>query len=433
MLRQIKKIIAESPILEVTSFISFGLVVKLASGFVVSKLSAVFLGAKGLALIGNLRNALLVLQNISTIGLNKGVVKYSSEYKDDAEKFKVFISTLMWLLLLVSVLTFVIIFFFSDQLAIYVFEDKSFNYIFKLTAVLLPIYAINTFLIAILQGFEKFKKVVRINIFIHVLNLVLFSYLIYEFGLNGALIAIVVVPSASLIITLFLANQEIQIWHYFDLNVFSRTQLRHFGQYALMTLISAVSFPMVYLLIRQAIADAIDIDAAGYWEACFRLSAIYLLFIQYLLNLYILPKLVQAKTRSQFRAIIFDYYRQIVPLFAFGLLVIFILRDYIIWLVFSKEFLPVTEIIGWQIIADLFRVVALVLTYQFHAKKMIWHYILTDLFLALCLYFSAIYGLKYFELRGVVIGHAVTYALYFLLILFIFRNAIFGTLQSENQ
>jgi PST family polysaccharide transporter len=432
MLRQIKKLISKSPILQVTSFISFGLIIKIASGFVVSKLSAVFLGTKGLAIIGNLRNALLVLQNISTIGLNKAVVKYSSEYKDNSEDFKVFISTLMWLLLLISLLIFGFVFFFSEQLSLYVFEDKAYSFIFKLMAVLLPIYALNTFLIAVLQGFEKFKKVVRINIYIHLLNVVLFSYSIYKFGLNGALTAIVVVPSASLIITLFLANKEIQFWHYFDINVFSKKQLKYFGQYALMTLISAVSFPLVYLSIRQTIADSIDIDAAGYWEACFRLSTIYLLLIQYLLNLYILPKLVQAKNELEFRAIIFDYYKQILPLFAFGLLIIFILRDYIIWLVFSEEFMPVSNILGWQIIADIFRVMALVLTYQFHAKKMIWHYILTDLFLALSLYLSALYGLEYYDLEGVVLGHALTYFVYFALILFIFRNSLFRIKKSEN-
>jgi PST family polysaccharide transporter len=93
--------------------------------------------------------------------------------------------------------------------------------------------------------------------------------------------------------------------------------------------------------------------------------------------------------------------------------------------VLSEDFLEVTTILGWQMVADFFRVLALVMVIQFHAKKMVWHYILTDLFLALGLYFSAIIGLKYLELSGVVIGHVITYVVYFFIILIIFRKSIF--------
>lgn len=425
MLRHIKKMISQSPILKVTGFNSIGILVKILSSFIVSKLTAIFLGTNGLALIGNLRNALSILQNISTFGLSKAVVKYSSEYKNDNTAYKTFISTLFWLLAGVSLIVLVLVFAFSKNLSIYVFEDQKYQFVFRWMSVLLPLYALNTFLIAILQGFEKFKKVININIIIHLFNVALFSFLIYRFYLEGALMAVVIVPSASLLITLLLANQEFNLLNNFDLKILSKTQLKFFGEYAFMSLISAVTFPLVYLSIRQTISDHIDIDAAGYWEACFRLSTFYLLFIQSLLSLYILPKLVQAKTKEQFRAIILSFYKQVLPIFAFGLLLIFISRDYLILLVFSEEFLPVSSILGWQIAGDFFRVMALVLSYQFHAKKMVWHYVLTDLFLAIGLYISAYFGLKYFKLQGVVMGHAVTYIIYFILILFIFRHLIF--------
>jgi PST family polysaccharide transporter len=64
------------------------------------------------------------------------------------------------------------------------------------------------------------------------------------------------------------------------------------------------------------------------------------------------------------------------------------------------------------------------MVYQFHAKKMMWHYILTDLFLALGLYFSALFLIPKVGLEGVVIGHALTYFLYFILILTVFRKAL---------
>lgn len=87
--------------------------------------------------------------------------------------------------------------------------------------------------------------------------------------------------------------------------------------------------------------------------------------------------------------------------------------------------MPSASLLGWQIIADFFRIMALVMVYQFHAKKMFWHYVITDLLLALGLYFSAVFFVPYYGLEGVVQGHALVYLIYFILILIIFRRVFF--------
>lgn len=425
MLKSIKKLIASSPLLQVTSFNSFSILFRLITSLIISKLTAVLFGTQGMALIGNLKNALSALQSFSTGGLKIAVIKYSSEYKDNLESYKVFISTLLWVFIGLSLIIFFGIFFTSHSLAAYVFDDVTYDYVFKWLAVLLPLFGLNTYMIAILQGLGHFKKVIKINIYVHILNVIIFSLAVFQFGLPGALMTLVIVPSASLGITFILARKQLNLGQYFSLSVFSSQQLKYFGQYALTTLISAVSFPLVYLGIRQNITEVLSIDDAGYWEANFRLSTFYLVFIQSLLTLYILPKFAEAKTNRAFRLIVISFYKQIIPLFGIGLILLFFLRKYLILAVFSEEFLPVTSILGWQMIADFFRVLALVLVYQFHAKKMLWHYILTDLLLAIGLYSSAVVCIKYFELSGVVIGHVITYVIYFLLILFIFRKSIF--------
>lgn len=426
MLKFIKKLIAASPLLQVTSFNSFSVVLRLFTSLVISKLTAILFGTQGMALIGNLKNTLSVLQSFSTGGLNNGVIKYASEHKDNTDNYKVFISTLLWLFIGLSLIVFFSVFFTSNALARYVFDDIKYNFIFRWTALLLPLYGLNSYMLSILQGLEQFKKVIKINIFTYFLNVIIFVIAVFQFGLSGALMAVVIVPSASLGISLFLARKYLRLGLYFDYTIFSTQQLKFFGQYAFMSLISAVTFPLVYLGIRQSLKEQIGIDAAGYWEANFRLSAFYLVFIHSLLNLYILPKFVQAKSKLEFRSIVFEFYKKVLPFFGLGLIVLFVLRKYLVLVVFSEDFLEVTTILGWQMIADFLRVLAIVMVIQFHAKKMIWHYILTDLFLAVALYFTAIIGAKYLDLSGVVIGHVITYLLYFIVILIIFRKSLFA-------
>jgi PST family polysaccharide transporter len=425
MLKSIRKLVANSPLLQVTSFNSFSVLLRLFTSLIVSKLVSVILGTRGLALIGNLKNALSILHSFSTGGLDIAVAKYSSQHKDETNNYIVFISTLFWVLIGLSLIIFFGVFLNNESLSRYVFDDSQYDFVFKWLAVLLPLYGLNAYLIAILQGLEQFKKVIRINIYTNILNVIVFSICVFVFGLSGAFMAVIIVPSAGLGISFLIARKQLSLGRYFNYKIFSLQQLQYFGQYAFMTLISAISFPLVYFWIRQVISNEIGIDAAGYWEANFRLSTFYLVFIQSTLNLYILPKLVQAETSEEFRTIVFEFYKQIIPLFGVGLLILFFLRRYLVLIVFSDEFLEVTSILGWQMIADFLRILALVMVIQFHAKKMVWHYILTDLFLALALYFSAIVGLEYYELTGVVIGHVVTYIAYLILILAIFRKSIF--------
>jgi PST family polysaccharide transporter len=425
MLGFAKKFLSKYPLLQVTSYNSLSIIIKLVSSFIVSKLTAILLGTQGVTLIGNLRNALTVFQNFSTSGLNKAVVRYTGEARHDKEAYNTFISTLFVVFLVVSVIVFTTVFVFSEDLSLFIFNSNDYIFVFQWLSVLLPVYALNAYLLSVLNGLEQYKKVININILSHILNVVLFSIGVYFFGLKGAMAAVILVPSASLLFTFMLAYNYFGFKTHINFNYFSNQYLKHFGEYALMTLVSAISFPLVYLGIRVHLTNTINIDAAGYWEVTFRLSTFYLVFIQSLLNLYVLPKLVNANTNLQFRAVVFSFYKQVLPLFAVGLLLIFLLKKYVILLIASEEFLPATSLVGWQIVADFFRVIALVMVYQFHAKKMLWHYIITDLFLALALYFSAILGVQYVGLNGVVIGHAITYIVYFFIILIIFRKVIF--------
>lgn len=395
------------------------------AGLAVSKLTAVFLGPQGFALIGNMRNGLELLHKFSSGGLDNAVVKYSAETKSNPKAFSSFLSTLVWSGLVTCILTMGFIFFFAEFINAFIFDSRDFVSIIRIMAFVLPLHVMNIYLMSILKGFSEFNKVIKINIASHVLNLALFAILLFILDLKGALMAVVLVPSAMLIFTLYYTRAHFGTLTSFSLSEFSSPMLKNLGQFAFMTLISSASFPLVFLGIRNFLIDTIGEVEAGYWESTLRISNYYLLFVLSLLNLYILPKLAEAQTKSQFRDIVISFYKQILPFFILGLLLVYVLRDGIVRLIFSEEFLPATDLFLWQMVGDFFRVLALVMVYQFHAKKMMWHYILTDLFLALGLYLSALYFIPKVGLEGVVIGHALTYVSYFLIILSLFSKTLF--------
>jgi len=424
VLKRLKSVIQQSTLLKVSSFNGLSVVIKMITGLGVSKLTAIYLGPQGIAILGNLRNVLEIFHKFSSGGLANAVVKYSAEHKSDPKAFSSFLSTLIWSGLVMCFLTIAVILVFSEFINTLIFGSRNFVSVIRLLAFVLPLHVINLYLISILQGFNEFSKVIKINIASHFLNIIAFALLVYWFNLEGALLTIVIVPSAMLIFTLYYVQSWFGAITSFQWSRFSTPVLKNLGQYAFMTLISSLSFPLVFLGIRNLLIDTLGESNAGFWESTVRISSYYLLFILSLLNLFILPKMAEAQKPSEFRSIVFNFYKQILPFFVVGLILVYILRDWIVTLVFSKDFLPAADLFFLQMLGDFFRVLAMVMVYQFHAKKMLWHYIITDLFLALSLFLSAIYLVPKIGLEGVVLGHALTYILYFFIILFIFRKSL---------
>ena len=56
---------------------------------------------------------------------------------------------------------------------------------------------------------------------------------------------------------------------------------------------------------------------------------------------------------------------------------------------------------------------------------MFWHYIVTEVFLVIILYITSIYFIDKYGVKGAVIGHCVSYLMYYILILLIFGTSLF--------
>ena len=198
------------------------------------------------------------------------------------------------------------------------------------------------------------------------------------------------------------------------------------SSYSLMALVSAILGPIVLIAIRKFIIDKVGIQQAGFWEAMTRISSYYFLFISSLIAIYFFPKMAAAKSNNETKIIFWKYYKRILPLFIFGLLIIFFLKDFIIQVLFTKEFLPVSKLFFWQLIGDTFKAASIILGYQFFAKKMTKAFIISELFSLFILYFSSLYFVTIYNIEGVVIAHSVTYFIYFITLSIYFRKSLFS-------
>lgn len=421
----IKKI-TQTDLFKITSLNSLSVIFRLFIGLITSKVIAIFIGPSGLALLGNFRNFVGSFETVSTLGFQNGIVKYVAESKEKEIELKKYISTIVISILIVSLSLSLFLFSFSNFCNELIFGiNFKYSFIFKSFAFALPWYALSLILVSIINGLEKFKSVIYINIIGNCIGLIVTVLFITKFQIIGALLSIIITPSLLFFISFYYINKEILLvdfvrFHYFDFKI-----LKNLSSYFLMALVSGVVGSIVFIAIRKNIIATIGIQEAGYWEAMSKISSFYLVFISSVLTLYFLPKLAVAKNDLQSKKVFFNFYKTIFPMFIVGIIIIYFLRNFIVKLLFTTEFLPVKDLFFWQLLGDVFKVASLILGYQFFAKKLTFAFILSEFLSFGVLYFLSDYLIRTIGLEGIIMAQAIDNFIYLMVLVIYFRKSLF--------
>ena len=144
-----------------------------------------------------------------------------------------------------------------------------------------------------------------------------------------------------------------------------------------------------------------------------------------IIMMYVLPKISENQKVSFFRKQASEYFLKLIPVFVVGLVLLFLFRDIAIWILFDDSFRPVSELMLWQLLGDVFRAASLVLVAYIHAHRLITHYITIDLVLSFSLILFSFFFIEQFGLIGAVKAHFVSYLIYFVAIVFLLRKTLF--------
>jgi PST family polysaccharide transporter len=189
--------------------------------------------------------------------------------------------------------------------------------------------------------------------------------------------------------------------------------------------------PVSQILVRNFIISELGISSAGIWQGMMRLSDAYLTFINMALVTYYLPKLSSISDRYLLRKEIFKGYKLIVPVTAVICLTVFLMRTFIIKLLFTSEFLPMEHLFKWQILGDFFKISSYVLAFLMVAKAKTKFYIISEILFAMSYVLLSIFCTKLIGLEGSALAFCINYFGYLCLMIFYFRKLVF--FGKENK
>ena len=412
----------------ITLLNSLGIVVRLITALFSAKILALFVGATGMAYMGNLRNLLTAMEAFTSFGFANGIVQYVAAHRENKEQVERFVNVLLRFMVGVLIVVAVVILLLRHKLDLYLFDGTfSMPNLFIWLAFAFPLQVLNGIWVAFLTGLEQFKKVIYLNIIGNISGLAITVYLVYNQGISGALLAMVISPVLLFFISLFWVKKALKLkWQPFDF-----TLIKPLFTYAVMALFSAVVSPLCMLWIRKLLMNHTGVELAGIWEGIQRISGIYMLFITTLAFTYFLPKLAQANAYSEKKQVIRLYIKGVLPLFALGLCTVYLIRSWMIPLVLDESFLPMTDLLLWQLVGDFIKGGILICGLLFYTERLLWPYLICE-----TLFFASYYGLTYLLIstlgvEAATLGYTFAYIMYSC-VLVVYFSWYFSRLESKT-
>jgi PST family polysaccharide transporter len=399
-------------------------VVKVASSLVLNKILAVYVGPAGYAVIGQFQNAVSIMVSLAGGLVSTGVTKATAQHHDDEAKQHAVWQTAIRFSLGASVISGFILLTIGDLLSTWLLHNTDMSSVFVWLALALPAMAANNLLLAIVNGKKEIGIYVLANIIGSLISVMVIGLLAYYFGLYGALVAFTINPAFVLISTSAMVARSDWfrakfLWGKLNLNA-----LRELSGFGLMGITTALTVPVSFMLIRDHLASELGLTAAGYWQASWKISEIYLMLVTSTLAVYYLPRLAEIRTAQELKIEIMKVYRFVMPIVVVGAVTIYVLRDFIIRTLFTIDFLPMRELFLWQLAGDVVKIGSWILAYIMLGRAMVKVFVLSEIAFSILFVLMSWLFIRYYGLIGVSMAYAINYVAYWAVMGYLVRIEI---------
>lgn len=399
--------------------------VKIAAGLLVVKLLALAFGPTGVGQAGNFRQLITVLGGLAGAGIFNGVTKYVAQYQQQPDRLQALLGTASGMVLGCSCLLALLFLLAARPISQALFDTPAYQQVIRLLALLQMAIAWANYLLAILRGFLDSCGNALALICGSLVGVLAYYLCFYFAGYAGALVGLAAVPALLVLPALLIFH-----WR----NPLSLVQLRPrwdrqlllaLSKYTLMTLITAITLPLAYIMMRNLLAQQYSWHDVGIWQGVSSISDAYLQFITASFSVWLLPTLSRLEHKAQLAHELLKTLKFVLPVVAIASLSVWLLRDVAIWLLFSAKFTAMRDLFAWQLTGDVLKTASYVFGYLVIAKASLRFYLLTEIS-----QFALLSGFSHWLIPahgalGATQAYMATYVVYFALccgVFFIWRR-----------
>jgi len=399
--------------------------VKIGAGLIIIKMLAVSFGPSGVGLAGNFRQLVTVLGVLAGAGIFNGVTKYIAQHHDDPQQLERVVGTSSAMVLGFSSLLAILFVVAARPVSEALFDSPDYQGLVRLVALVQMGIAWANLSLAILKGFRDAAGNALALIAGSAIGVVAY-YLCYRLGgYSGALFGLALVPALIMIPAVVMLIKR----GYFPLHYlrpsWDSVLASHLGKFTLMALITSVTLPIAYVMMRNLLAKYYSWDEVGLWQGVSSISDAYLQFITASFSVWLLPTLARLKEKQQLINEVTRALKFVLPAVACASLLVWLLRDFAIWLLFSSQFIAMRDLFAWQLVGDVLKVGSYVFGYLIIAKAALRFYILAEVSQFILLTGFSHWLIPAHGAAGAAQAYMATYIVYFTLccgVFFVYRR-----------
>jgi len=353
--------------------------IKIAAGLLVIKLLAVAFGPEGVGQAGNFRQLITVLGVLAGAGIFNGVTKLVAQHHDDPEQLKRVTGTSSAMVLGFSTLLAAVFLLAAQPISMGLFGHDRYQNVVRLVAFIQMGIAWANLTLAILKGFRDARG--------NALSLIIGSiigvaawYLCFRLGgYEGALLGLALVPALVVFPALWMMKRREHVPFSYLKPRWNSALAGQLSKFTLMALMTSVTLPVAYVMMRNLMAAQYSWDEVGIWQGVSTISDAYLQFITATFSVWLLPTLSRLTAKEDITREVVRSLKFVLPAFAAASFTVWLLRDFAIWLLFSVKFAAMRDLFAWQLVGDVLKVGAYVFGYLVIAKASLRFYVLAEI------------------------------------------------------
>lgn len=399
-----------------------------------TKVLAVILGPAGVGLMGMYDSLASLATTATGLGIGSSGVRQIAEAAgtDDQHRIARTVMCLRRTALFTGLAGFLLLLLLSGPLSRLTFGGPEHTRDLALLSITILLTALSNGQTALIQGTRRIKDLAVLGILGALSGSLLGIPLVYAFGAAGIIPALITVAAMN-----FLASW----WYSRKMKVVkvplswreTLTEAKPLFTLGMAFMSSALMTAGTFYLLRVFIVRSLGLDEAGVYQAATGLSLLYTGFILDAMGRDFYPRLTAAAGNNRECVSLMNKQMEIGLLLAVpGILGTMTFAPYVISLFYSGSFLPAVDVLRWQILGILLRVVTWPMSYIFLAKGNGKLFFRTELF-ANATHLGLVWlGIRLFGLAGTGMAFFGMYLLYCALIYRIVTSAYEFVLSRKN-
>ncbi len=330
--------------------------VRIVASFVTNKFLASIAGPVGFAVIGQLQNLINVGHGASSLALQNGWVSLTAKFRDREKELGPVWRGGFRLSVYASIASaiFFVLFAFIAPLEKW-FPGVPVRYMQAALLFAVPgsiAMTVSMICSSVMNGLSDYRRWAFITMGTSALNCLWVILMICTKSLSvfGAVATQSVV---SCFYAVFLAWKG--GFQYKRFSAHLKPNFKIWRGYALMGLVPMLAVPVLAFWVRSFLGRSFGWDIAGYWQGATRISDFFNVGFSSVLGVVLLPRLAACTSSEVFRLKLSRLFACVLSLAFVATLLMVLLREQVVVIALSKDFLPLAELIPLQFAGDFFK------------------------------------------------------------------------------